>query len=82
MMIGTFAITGVGIPLSGYIGFAGFASKDAVIESAYAATNGGYAFWMLVVAALFTSFYSWRLIFLTFYGKPRGDMHTKENIGA
>lgn len=79
MMIGTFAITGVGIPLSGYIGFAGFASKDAVIESAYAATNGGYAFWMLVVAALFTSFYSWRLIFLTFYGKPRGDMHTHEH---
>ncbi|NQY61385.1 NADH-quinone oxidoreductase subunit L, partial [Cognatishimia sp.] len=79
MMIGTFAITGVGIPLSGYIGFAGFASKDAVIESAYAATDGGYAFWMLVVAALFTSFYSWRLIFLTFYGKPRGDMHTHEH---
>jgi NADH-quinone oxidoreductase subunit L len=79
MMIGTFAITGVGIPLSGSIGFAGFASKDAVIESAYAATNGGYAFWMLVVAALFTSFYSWRLIFLTFYGKPRGDMHTHEH---
>ncbi|MGR3814699.1 MAG: NADH-quinone oxidoreductase subunit L [Cognatishimia activa] len=79
MMIGTFAITGVGIPLSGYIGFAGFASKDAVIESAYAATNGGYAFWMLVVAALFTSFYSWRLIFLTFYGQPRGDMHTHEH---
>ena len=79
MMIGTFAITGVGIPLSGYIGFAGFASKDAVIESAYAATNGGYAFWMLVVAALFTSFYSWRLIFLTFYGKPRGDMHAHEH---
>ena len=78
MMIGTLAITGVGIPLSGYIGFAGFASKDAVIESAFAAGNG-YAFWMLVVAALFTSFYSWRLIFLTFYGKPRGDMHTHEH---
>jgi NADH-quinone oxidoreductase subunit L len=79
MMIGTLAITGVGIPLSGYIGFAGFASKDAVIESAYAATNGGYAFWMLVIAALFTSFYSWRLIFLTFYGKPRGDKHTHDH---
>lgn len=79
MMIGTFAITGVGIPLSGWIGFAGFASKDAVIESAFAATNGGYAFWMLVIAALFTSFYSWRLIFLTFYGKPRGDKHTHDH---
>ena len=79
MMIGTLAITGVGIPLTGWIGFAGFASKDAVIESAYAATNGGYAFWMLVVAALFTSFYSWRLIFLTFYGEARGDKHTHEH---
>ncbi|MEN8684333.1 NADH-quinone oxidoreductase subunit L [Marivita sp.] len=79
MMIGTLAITGVGIPLTGWIGFAGFASKDAVIESAYAAGPMGYAFWMLVVAALFTSFYSWRLMFLTFYGKPRGDKHTHEH---
>ncbi|MBY6115528.1 NADH-quinone oxidoreductase subunit L [Mameliella alba] len=78
MMIGTLAITGVGIPLT-TIGFAGFLSKDAVIESAYAGTNGGYAFWMLVIAALFTSFYSWRLMFLTFYGKPRGDKHTHEH---
>jgi NADH-quinone oxidoreductase subunit L len=79
MMIGTLAITGVGIPLTGWIGFAGFASKDAVIESAFAGTAGGYAFWMLVVAALFTSFYSWRLIFLTFYGEPRGDKHTHDH---
>jgi NADH-quinone oxidoreductase subunit L len=79
MMIGTLAITGVGIPLTGWIGFAGFASKDAVIESAYAAGPMGYAFWMLVIAALFTSFYSWRLMFLTFYGKARGDKHTHEH---
>ena len=79
MLIGTLAITGVGIPLTGWIGFAGFASKDAVIESAYAGTAGGYAFWMLVIAALFTSFYSWRLMFLTFWGKPRGDKHTHEH---
>ncbi|SPF80534.1 NADH-quinone oxidoreductase subunit L [Pseudoprimorskyibacter insulae] len=78
MMIGTLAITGVGIPLT-HIGFAGFLSKDAVIESAWAGTQGGYAFWMLVIAALFTSFYSWRLMFLTFYGKPRGDKHTHEH---
>ena len=82
MMIGTLAITGVGIPLLyvGFpIGFAGFVSKDAIIESAYAGTAGGYAFWMLVVAALMTSFYSWRLMFLTFYGTPRGDKHTHEH---
>lgn len=78
MMIGTLAITGVGIPLT-HIGFAGFLSKDAVIESAYAGTAGGYAFWMLVIAALFTSFYSWRLMFLTFYGKARGDQHTHDH---
>ncbi|MEO1677359.1 MAG: NADH-quinone oxidoreductase subunit L [Pseudomonadota bacterium] len=83
MMIGTLAITGVGIPftydLIGLpIGFAGFVSKDAVIESAFA---GGsmYGFWLLVIAALMTSFYSWRLIFLTFYGEPRGDKHTHEH---
>ena len=79
MMIGTLAITGVGIPLTGWIGFAGFASKDAVIESAYAAGPMGYAYWMLVIAALFTSFYSWRLMFLTFFGKPRGDKHTHDH---
>ncbi|MDF1620087.1 NADH-quinone oxidoreductase subunit L [Pseudothioclava nitratireducens] len=78
MMIGTFAITGVGIPLT-TIGFAGFLSKDAIIESAYAGTNGGYAFWLLVIAALFTSFYSWRLIFMTFFGKERGDHHAHEH---
>ncbi len=78
MLLGTLAITGVGIPLT-HIGFAGFLSKDAVIESAWAGTQGGYAFWMLVVAALFTSFYSWRLMFLTFWGKPRGDKHTHDH---
>jgi NADH-quinone oxidoreductase subunit L len=78
MMIGTLAITGVGIPLT-HIGFAGFLSKDAVIESAWAGTAGGYAFWMLVIAALFTSFYSWRLMFMTFFGAPRGDKHTHEH---
>ncbi|RFU13566.1 NADH-quinone oxidoreductase subunit L [Rhodobacteraceae bacterium W635] len=81
MLIGTLAITGVGIPLTGWIGFAGFASKDAVIESAFAFGGplGSYAFWLLVVAALFTSFYSWRLIYLTFYGRPRGDKHSHEH---
>ena len=78
MILGTLAITGVGIPLT-HIGFAGFLSKDAVIESAWAGTAGGYAFWMLVIAALFTSFYSWRLIFMTFFGEPKGDKHTHDH---
>ena len=80
MMIGTLAITGVGIPLT-HIGFAGFLSKDAVIESAFAFGPGlgEFAFWALVVAACFTSFYSWRLIFLTFFGEARGDRHTHDH---
>ncbi|MEL6523190.1 MAG: NADH-quinone oxidoreductase subunit L [Pseudomonadota bacterium] len=80
MMIGTLAITGVGIPLT-HIGFAGFLSKDAVIESAFAGgtLSGSFAFWALVIAAGFTSFYSWRLMFLTFFGEPRGNKHTHEH---
>jgi NADH-quinone oxidoreductase subunit L len=83
MMIGTLAITGVGIPLSYDLigvpfGFAGFASKDAIVESAWAA-GSGYGFWLLVIAAAMTAFYSWRLIFLTFYGEARGDKHTHEH---
>ncbi|MBN8841300.1 MAG: NADH-quinone oxidoreductase subunit L [Sphingomonadales bacterium] len=67
MMFGTLAITGVG--LFG-VGFAGYHSKDAIIEASWAAGAPG-AFWAGVVAALLTSFYSWRLMFLTFWGKPR-----------
>jgi len=77
MMIGTLAITGVGIPLT-HLGFAGFLSKDAVIESAWAGGTA-YSFWMLVIAAMFTSFYSWRLMFMTFFGKARGDHHTHDH---
>ncbi len=71
MMAGTLAITGVGI--AGIFGFAGFYSKDAIIEATYASgTQHGYvAFAVAVFAALLTSFYSWRLMFLTFWGKPR-----------
>ncbi len=76
MLIGTLAITGVGIPLTHY-GFAGFVSKDAIIESTFAA-GATAVFWLLVTAALMTSFYSWRLMFLTFWGTPRGNRHTHE----
>jgi NADH-quinone oxidoreductase subunit L len=71
MMAGTLSITGVGIV--GVFGLAGFYSKDAIIESAFASgtTEGGLAFAVGVFAALLTSFYSWRLMFLTFFGRPR-----------
>ncbi len=72
MLIGTLALTGVGIPGTS-LGFAGFFSKDSIIEAAYAVggNTGNLAYWLLVIAALFTSFYSWRLIHLTFHGSPR-----------
>jgi NADH-quinone oxidoreductase subunit L len=76
MTIGTLAITGVGIiQVAGWsgFGFAGFYSKDAIIESAFASGSGvgGFAFAVGITAALLTSFYSWRLVFLTFFGKAR-----------
>jgi NADH-quinone oxidoreductase subunit L len=70
MTIGTLALTGVGIPHA--FGFAGFHSKDAIIEAAYAAhTPNNIVFWALVLAAFMTSFYSWRLVFMTFFQSPR-----------
>jgi NADH-quinone oxidoreductase subunit L len=71
MMAGTLAITGVGVLY--VFGFAGFYSKDAILEAAWARGTGmgQFAFWAGAIAALLTSFYSWRLMFLTFWGKPR-----------
>ena len=65
MVIGTLALTG--FPLT-----AGYFSKDAIIEAAFASTRPGavYAFMLVLIAAGLTSFYSWRLIFLTFFGVP------------
>ncbi|TIL90348.1 MAG: NADH-quinone oxidoreductase subunit L [Mesorhizobium sp.] len=81
MVIGTLALTGVGIPVT-VIGTAGFFSKDAIIESAFAAHNpvAGLAFVLLVVAACFTSFYSWRLIFMTFHGQPRASHDVMHHV--
>lgn len=81
MTIGTLALTGVGIPGT-VIGFAGFFSKDAIIESAFASHSavGVFAFTLLVIAALFTSFYSWRLAFMTFFGKPRASADVMHHV--
>jgi NADH-quinone oxidoreductase subunit L len=80
MWIGNLALAGIGIP--GVYGFAGFYSKDSILESAFAAHSGvgTYAYWLGVAGALMTAFYSWRLIFLTFHGKPRADHHTMEHV--
>ena len=76
MLIGNLALTGVGIPLLGF-GLAGFYSKDAIINSTFAAGTGvgSYAFTLLLVAAGMTSFYSWRQFLLTFHGCYRGQDH-------
>ena len=75
MVIGTLALTG--FPFT-----AGYYSKDAIIEAAYRASSGSaaavYGFLLTTIAAGLTSFYSWRLIFMTFFGQRRlvsGDEH-------
>jgi len=80
MWVGTLALSGIGIPFifGTGLGFAGFYSKDIMLESAFGVhtTVGVIAYWLGVIAALMTAFYSTRLMFMTFYGKYRGDHHT------
>ncbi len=75
MWIGSLALAGVPF-------FAGYYSKDMVLEVAYAAHSGPgmYAFAMGLFAAFLTAFYSWRLLILTFHGAPRADHHTMEHV--
>nr|WP_304363841.1 NADH-quinone oxidoreductase subunit L [Jiella sp. LLJ827] len=75
MVIGTLALTG--FPFT-----AGYFSKDAVIEAAYAGHNSFalYGWGLTVISALLTSFYSWRLIFLTFHGKPRASADVMHHV--
>jgi NADH-quinone oxidoreductase subunit L len=84
MMIGTIAIIGLGIPHT-KIGFSGFFSKDAILESAFAGgmehvSFAQLAFWFGIVAAFLTSFYSWRLIYMTFHG-PMASQEAHEDHG-
>jgi len=83
MTIGTLALTGFGIPFTS-IGFAGFVSKDAIIEATYVAQRpaAAYAFLCIVLAAGFTSFYSWRLVFMTFFGERRSSAGAHGHDGA
>jgi NADH-quinone oxidoreductase subunit L len=74
MLIGTLSITG--FPFT-----SGYVSKDAIIEATYAAHTqvGNYAFVLTLLAAVLTAFYSWRLMFLTFEGKPREPKEVLEH---
>jgi NADH-quinone oxidoreductase subunit L len=82
MLIGNLALTGVGVPVL-HVGMAGFYSKDSIIDAAYESTSsmGGYAFTLTAVAALFTSFYSWRQFLMTFHGRYRGADEIKLGRG-
>jgi len=75
MVIGSLALTG--FPLT-----AGWVSKDAIIEMTYVGHNpmAGYAFGLTTFAALLTAFYSWRLLFMTFHGKPRASAEVLHHV--
>ncbi|HEX9462018.1 MAG TPA: NADH-quinone oxidoreductase subunit L [Alphaproteobacteria bacterium] len=79
----TYAMMWIGsLALAGIPPFAGYFSKDMILEAAFASHSGVgfYAFWLGIVAALFTAFYSWRLLFMTFHGEPRADRHVLEHV--
>ena len=75
MWIGSLALAGVPF-------FAGFYSKDMILEAAYAAQSnlGYFAFWMGIAAALMTAFYSWRLLIVTFHGSPRASAEVMSHV--
>jgi NADH-quinone oxidoreductase subunit L len=88
MLLGTLAITGIGLPLVYFagipVGFAGFVSKDMILESAYGGIEAGAAFAGAafvggLIAAILTGFYSWRLIFLTFGGEWRAPAEVRKH---
>jgi NADH-quinone oxidoreductase subunit L len=79
----TYAVMWVGsLALAGVFPFAGYFSKDAIVTAAYAAHSGigMYGFVCTVLAAFLTAFYSWRLLIMTFHGKPRADHHVMEHV--
>ena len=70
------------LALAGIPPFAGFYSKDIVLEAAWGAHTGvgQYAFWLGITAAFLTAFYSWRLLIMTFHGTPRADETTMAHV--
>ncbi len=79
----TYAVMWIGsLALAGIPWFAGYFSKDAIIEAAWAADTavGRYAFWIGVFAAFITAFYSWRLLIMTFHGTPRADHEVMHHV--
>jgi len=78
----TYVLMWIGsLALAGIPPFAGFYSKDIILESDFASDTwfGMFAFEMGIAAAFMTAFYSWRLLIMTFHGKPRADHHTMDH---
>jgi NADH-quinone oxidoreductase subunit L len=71
------ALASAGVP-----GLSGFFSKDAIIEALHFATipGAGFAYFCGVTTVFVTAFYTFRLLFMTFHGKPRMDHHTEEHL--
>lgn len=79
----TYTLMWIGsLALAGFPFFAGFYSKDLILEAEWASGSavGHFAYWVGIVAALLTAFYSWRLLIMTFHGKARADHHTMEHV--
>ena len=72
----TYVMVWIGsLALSGMPFFAGYYSKDIILEAVFGSSSavGYFAFWMGIAAAFMTAFYSWRLLFMTFHGQTRAD---------
>ncbi len=79
----TYTLMWIGaLALAGIPPFAGYYSKDIILEAAWADQTGVgmFAFWMGIAAAFMTAFYSWRLIFMTFHGKPRASREVMDHV--